>query len=238
MKPTPTSKAKVAAVNSSFNDLCVRLVGYLRRNGLHRTVTQAATLARRELFQSWKCLFYCDLRCISASALPKSLSVERIERPEQLGEQDWQRIGIAWNPQLVRRDFADRFESGAIMWMARLDMHFAGYGWTLAGDTIWPYFHPLGNGDVHLFDFFIFPPYRGGRASAHLINEILRELAAAGQARAFIATSEWNHPMLNSLRQTDFRPYAVARKFTLFGHTFVDWGNRTQQSSQVWFDGK
>lgn len=230
METSPLSKTRAAPVNSPFRDLCLRLVGYLRRNGLHRTLTQGATVARRGLFQSRKCLFHCDLRFVSAGAPYGAQSVERIERPEQLSEQDWQQIGIAWNIDLARRDFPIRFERGATMWRVRLDGQFAGYCWTLAGDTMSPYYHPLGKGDVHLFDVFIFPPYRGRQASVYLINEILRELAAAGQARAFIDTSEWNHPMLNSLRKTDFRPYAVARKFTLFGRTFVEWGNRRQTS--------
>ena len=226
METTSASKGVTAGVNSRFYDLCFRLGSYLKRHGLRRTVTQAATVARRGLLQSRKCLFCCDLRSVGASALLSSQSVERIEGAEQLGEQDWQRIGIAWNLELARRDFPERFERGATMWMVRVGGQFAGYAWTLAGDTMSPYYYPLGNGDVHLFDVFVFPAYRGRQASVYLINEILRELAAAGQARAFVETSEWNHPMLHSLYKTDFRLYAVARKLTLFGRTFVEWGNR------------
>ena len=86
---------------------------------------------------------------------------------------------------------------------------------------------------MHLFDFHVFPQYRGQGVNPLLVSYILRSLAAEGQGRAFIEAAEWNQAQLASLRRTPFRRLGSARKFTLFWYTMVCWDeNKTVEEEQ------
>jgi anti-sigma factor RsiW len=99
----------------------------------------------------------------------------------------------------------------------------AGYGWTMLGRTIAPYYFLLGENDVQLFDFYVFPKFRGRAMHWLLTVYILQMLAAEGAARAFADTGEWNQAQLSSFAMTPFRRLGLVRSFAILGHTFVSW---------------
>jgi GNAT superfamily N-acetyltransferase len=200
-----------------------RFTAYFKRNGLRATVRRIGLAARRALFSSRMVLFYGDLSAQSSSTadLPSFLKVERHKSQGDLTPQDLQEITSFWNPQLARRNIKERFEHGASLWLIRSEGRLAGYGWTLRGHTVDTHYFPLGPDDVHLFDFHVFPRYRGRGVNPLLVNYILRELAGECRGRAFIEAAEWNHAQLASLRRTPFRRLGLARKFTLLRHTMV-----------------
>ena len=207
-----------------------RFTAYFQRNGLRATVRRIGLAARRVLFSSRMVLFYCDFSAHSWSAadLPSFLKVERHKNQTDLSPQDLQQITSFWNPQLAERNIKERLELGASLWLIKFENKLAGYGWTLQGHTVKPHYFRLGPGDVHLFDFHVFPQYRGQGVNPLLVSYILRSLAAEGQGRAFIEAAEWNQAQLASLRRTPFRRLGLARKFTLFRYTMVWWGeNKT-----------
>ena len=72
------------------------------------------------------------------------------------------------------------------MWLIKSAGKLAGFGWTLQGDTIEPHYFPLAQDDVHLFDFHVFPQYRGQGLNPFLVNYILHSLASESSGRAFI----------------------------------------------------
>lgn len=171
-------------------------------------------------------LFYCELQnegSATATKLPGHLKVERKASLDGIGAQDWQQISEFWNPDLCRQNFSERFREGATLWLIRADGKLAGDGWTMTGRTIAPHYHPLGANDAHLFDFLVFPEFRGRNINPLLVGHILNELSAEGGTRAYIEVREWNRPQLVSLAKTRFRRLGVARKASLFGRTFVEW---------------
>jgi hypothetical protein len=92
----------------------------------------------------------------------------------------------------------------------------------------------LGAHDVHLFDFHIFPRYRGRGMNPLLVGHILRSLTAEGLKRAFIEAAEWNQAQLSSLGKTPFRQFGRARKWTILRSTIVYWArNETVQQGRV-----
>jgi ribosomal protein S18 acetylase RimI-like enzyme len=93
----------------------------------------------------------------------------------------------------------------------------------LTGNTIEPHFFPIGIQEVHLFDFFVFPEYRGRCINPSLVMHILDELAADGKSRAFIEVEAWNWVELSSLSLTPFRPLGLALRFRILGKTLVLW---------------
>ena len=210
----------------SISSSVSRFTDYFKRNGLRATAHRIGVATKRALFSSRSVLFYCDLSTLKlASAdLPNSWKVDRHSDQTGISPADLQAIVTVWNPAQTRRNMKERFELGASLWLIKSEDHLAGYGWTLQGRTVEPHYFPLGPGDIHLFDFHVFPQYRGRGVNPFLVNYILRNLAAESQSRAFIEAAEWNQAQLVSLRRTPFQRLGSARKLTLFRYTMVFWG--------------
>ena len=149
--------------------------------------------------------------------------MERKQRETELDPQDLQKIVNYWNPALARRNIKERFEKGASLWLIKYKGRLAGFTWSLRGRTLQPYFFPLGPHDVHMFDFQVFPQYRGEGMSPSLMTYIWRILAGEGAVRLFGEVAEWNHAQLAFLRKTPFHRLGQARKFTIFDRTVVFW---------------
>jgi ribosomal protein S18 acetylase RimI-like enzyme len=202
-----------------------RVTVYFKRNGLRATLRRLGLAARRGLFSSRMALFYCDLPTLSSPTadLPSSLKVERHTNQTDLNPGDLQEITSFWNSEQARRNLQERFELGASLWLIKFEGNLAGYGWTLQGRTVEPHYFRLGPDDVHLFDFHVFPQYRGRGVNPFLVSSILCSLAAEGQGRAFIEAAEWNQAQLASLKRTPFHRLGWTRKCTIFGRTMVYW---------------
>ena len=202
-----------------------RLAAYYTRHGLGPTIRRFALAMRRTLFSNRAVLFYCDLsRQTSAPPdLPNFLKVERKRSCVELNPQDLDQIVNVWNPKLAHRRMQERFDRGASLWLIKFHDRLAGYGWTLQGRIIAPYYLPLAEDDVQFFDFHVFPKYRGRAIDWFLMTHALQMLAVDGAARAFAEAGEWNQASLSSIAMTSFRRLGWARKFTIFRHTIVCW---------------
>jgi ribosomal protein S18 acetylase RimI-like enzyme len=209
----------------SISNSISRLADYYRRHGLAATLRRAGQAAKRTVFASRMVVFYCDLdeRSLPQEDASGAFKVKRICAPAELGEQHREHILSFWNPKLAARNIRERFERGASLWLVLCEGRLAGFGWTLQGQTIAPYYFPLGPDDVHLFDFHVFPHYRGRGINPYLIGQILDGLATNGAGRAFIEAAEWNDAQLSSLRKTRFRCLGSVRSFTILGHTLALW---------------
>jgi len=185
--------------------------------------------AKRALFAGRMVVFYCDLngREISATSCPGTLRVKRINALAELSAEDLQEMTIFWNPKLANRNIRERFERGASLWLIKSEHRLAGYGWTLQGRTIEPYYFPLAEDDVHLFDFHVFHQYRGQGINPYLVRQILGSLATTRGGRAFIEVAEWNDAQLSSLRKTPFRCLGSVRSFAILGHTIMSWNENS-----------
>src|SRR3990172_241454 len=140
-----------------------RLAFYYRRNGFRATVRRFTLAVSRVLFYNRMAVYYCDLselRSLPAD-LPSSVTVERKQSETELDPRDLQEIVNFSNPEQAQRHIKERFEQGASLWLIKAEGRLAGYGWTLRGRTMEPYFLRLGPADVPLFAFLVFPPYRG-----------------------------------------------------------------------------
>lgn len=207
-----------------------RLTAYYKRHGLAATLRRFSLQAKRTLFAGRSVLFYCDLATLAPATtqMPSHLKIERHRTQADIDPQDLQAITSFWNPDLAHHNINRRLALRASLWLIRFEDKLAGYGWTLQGRTVEPHYFGLGPDDVHLFDFHVFPQYRGRKINPLLVNYILRTLALECRGRAFIEAAEWNQPQLASLRNTPFRRMGLARKSTIFGYTSVWWGeNKT-----------
>jgi ribosomal protein S18 acetylase RimI-like enzyme len=211
----------------SISDSVSRLTSYYQRHGFKSTLQRGKVFVSR-LFSSNRLVVYsCDLsKAESASSSrvwPDSISFTRITCQDQIEKQDWVQIVNFWDPKLSQRNFSTRFREGASVWFIRSNGKLAGFGWTMTGRTMKPYFFPLGPSDVHLFDFLVFPEFRGKGINPLLVTHILEHLEKEHRTRAFIEAAEWNHAQLNSLAKTGFQMLGVARTRKILGRRFVEW---------------
>jgi ribosomal protein S18 acetylase RimI-like enzyme len=198
---------------------------YYGRHGLRNTAARAVIGFKRALFANRMAVFSCGLENLDAVpiTLPVSVFITGVTTYTELADTDLQAIIGFWNPKEARRNLTKRFNKRACLWLLKSADVLAGYGWTLEGTTIEPYFFPLAQDDVHLFDFHVFPEYRGRGFNQLLVNYILADLTARKKRRAFIEAAEWNVAQLSSLRKTPFRQIAWARKSIILRRQIVSW---------------
>lgn len=202
-----------------------RLTVFYRRHGLRATAQRAALALKRILLLNRTVLFYCELpgQASCPPEMPPSVKVERKKASGEIRSQDLQDMTNFWNPKLAHWNINERFGQGASLWLIKCEGKLAGFGWSLRGRTIEPHYFPLGQDDVHLFDFHVFPEYRGRGINPILVAYILRNVAAECAGRAFIEAAEWNYAQLSSLMKTPFRRFGCAWKFRIFRRTVVCW---------------
>lgn len=211
----------------SFGNPFSRFTDYFLRHGFIAAVRRTGLAIKRTLFSRRMVIFYCDLGTQSAAPLtvPTSLKLQRTASRSGLSQQDLEAMTSFWNPKLASHRIRERFERGATLWLIRSGEKLAGYGWTLQGATIEPYYFPLGLGDVHLFDFHVFSQYRGQGINPLLVKLILSNLATECRGRAFIETAEWNDAQLSSLQKTPFQVLGIGSSVTILGRRFVRWAD-------------
>jgi GNAT superfamily N-acetyltransferase len=215
-------------------DSVKRFFQYARRHGFRATMGRIGLSLKRIRAGNGHVLFYCDLATCKPAALddPNHAKVERKNAEGDLDAHDLSQIANVWNPAIARRQISERFEQGASLWLFKLDDKLAAYGWTIIGRTVKPHFIPLGTNDAHLFDFFVFPEYRGHGINPSLVNHILTQLASEMRSRVYIEAAEWNTAQLSSLNKTPFRPFGRAGKQGIFGKTLVVWNDKELKPPQ------
>jgi GNAT superfamily N-acetyltransferase len=206
-------------------DSIIRFLEYGRRHGFDGTSRRIRLAFKHMLRGNRQVLFYCDLASFTTPDVERlgDAKVERKSAEEELDAKELLMIVNAWNPEITRRHISKRFGQGASLWLLKLEDKLAGYGWTTTGRTMEPHFLPLGSNDVHLFDFFVFPEYRGQRLNPSFVSHILRRLASDRRSRAYIEAAEWNTAQLHSLSRTPFQNFGRAWKCCIFGKTIVLW---------------
>lgn len=209
----------------SISSSITRFLDYYRRHGFRAALLRVRIAFNRGILVERMVVFYFDLaKHVSVeSRIVNSLRTERVTLREDLSQQDFETMVRSGNSRLVRKRIEERFSKGASLWLVRSGSELAGYGWTLQGRTVERYYFPLAADDVHLFDFHVFPQYRGRNINPYLVTTILRGLATSCGGRAFIEAASWNEAQLSSLKKTPFRPLGVAKSVPVLGGSFVRW---------------
>lgn len=221
----PDYKESESSQRMHLSDSFIRLLEFQKRHGFLSTARRLFVSLQRALSCNRMVLFSCDLSSWKPSGATPTppLIIERKRSQNDLSPQELGLLENSWNSNIMRRLMAERFQRGASLWVVKWEKQLAGYGWTLTGTTVEPHFFPIGIHDVHLFDFFVFPEYRGKRINSSLVGYILDVLAADGKSRAFIEAEEWNQAQLSSLSRTLFQPLGLALRFRITGKTLVLW---------------
>jgi ribosomal protein S18 acetylase RimI-like enzyme len=202
-----------------------RAVSYWQRHGVAATFRRAWLSLSRMVGGQGLVLFSCNLAMLPTreNGLTNGLEFERKTHEADLDSHDREQIVNFWNPDVTGRQITERFGKGASLWLVRADGQLAGYGWTLVGDTMEPHHVSLGPEDAHLFDFLVFPDFRGRGINPALVIHVLESLAVEGKKRALLEAAEWNTAQLSSLRRTPFQKLGLARPRGLFRKPSVVW---------------
>lgn len=217
-------------------DSISRFTTYYSRHGAKATVERCRLSLRRWILANRHVVFYWDLTqptdAITMSELPDHLTVERKDRREQIDSTDWHVLVNYWNPKLSSRTFEERLRRGASIWLLRSRGHLAAYVWSVTGGTLESYYYPVPSCDGYLYDFLVFPEYRGQQLNSWLVTYVLRHMAAASISRAHVDIAEWNRASLSSTAKVGYTRVrvGVARKWTVFGNAFVEWDHTNWQS--------
>lgn len=192
----------------------LRLTRYYRTHGRVGTLRQFAKILSRTLFKSSFIVYYADLPSLgfASNAVQSPYKVEYITGERELSAKTFQELVANRDEQIFIGQLKQRFENGAYLWLLKENDTTIGFVWCITARTLQPYFFPLGNKDIHLFDNEILPQYRGKGMNPILINNILTALQERGNARAYIETQIWNEPEKHSLAKTSFKTLGKARK--------------------------
>lgn len=204
--------------------LIARLRNYQRTHGVPATLRRGALALRLAATPGRMVLFACELPVPGSP--PATGALERKKTLESVSAVELARLVFHWNPDTIRRLMTERFAANAELWLLREQGKIAAYGWTLKEKTMESHYYPLQPGDVHLFDFFVFPEFRGRGLNPALVGQILGAMGRDGMKRALIEAASWNTAQLASLKKTTFRQLGVARKSVL-GKAGVVWSDRS-----------
>jgi ribosomal protein S18 acetylase RimI-like enzyme len=209
----------------SIPALLSRLVEYQKRHGWRATLRRAQVAARRAVFAGEMVVFYCDLdeNKLRPVKIPAGFSIERRQSLQDLSGADFEQVTGFWNPKLAGANIRERFGKGASLWLVKAGDRIAGFGWTMRGSPIEPYYFPIGTDDVQLFDFYVSTNFRGRALHWLLTSHLLNALAVEGAARAFADTGEWNDAQLASFRMTKFHELGRVRTCRLLGRLLTCW---------------
>jgi len=202
-----------------------RINRYYRTHGLWGTVLHALLYLKRHTLPEKVIVYVAELAEITnpGDNRAQDLRIERIISADALGELELRALLVQRDPELMRSQIRERFSKGAWLWLAKLDSDVAGMLWSLRQKPLKPYYFPLLERDVHLFDDEVFPEFRGKGINSSLVTSVLTELSMLGSSRAYIETAPWNHAEIKSLSKTPFRELGVARKVRILRRTVTIW---------------
>jgi hypothetical protein len=196
----------------SISDLYRRASAYCRRYGFLSTVHRIASEGKRLAFQNGQILYWMDLSALPVRDCAEWGCATRMfgkdsDFPQPLLDRLVQEHGAP-----VGATLHFRLAEGAVLWCISRDSDLIGYVWTLSGRTLKPYFFPLTEQDVHIFDNFILPQHRGRRYNSILLARVLDGLRRDGLRRAYIETALWNGAEQRSLARVGFTALGCARR--------------------------
>ncbi|MEN6350228.1 MAG: GNAT family N-acetyltransferase [Syntrophomonas sp.] len=209
-----------------MNYFLIRAVKYYESHGLFQSISRLWILMKRRLFQNAFIIYYSNL--INLNPLSQNyldFEVESKKKQNDLTEENCRKLYKYQDERILKPKIRDRFDKGAVLWLAKLNDEIVGFIWSIRRHTVKPFFFPLLYNDVYLFDNEIFEDYRGKGINSVFVDKVLMELRSEGYIRAFIDTRIWNISEINSLSKTGFTKLTVVSQIQLFGKNVVIWHN-------------
>lgn len=209
----------------SVRALYLRTAKYLRRHGLKALFQRLRREARNRFRYNRDIIYSRDLLRggLDDHPLPEEYRVVEYDKSTGLPEKLIKRIGEEYSEEIVQNYVSQRLEKGACLWCLESDADHMSYSWALTGRAMKPYYFPLGERDLHLFDGYTFPPFRGRGLNVILLDHVLKRYRDLGFVRALLETHEWNVPVIKMVPKNGFVRIGLARKKIRRGKCRVTW---------------
>lgn len=206
-------------------NIFTRLVKYYEKNGLLTTFQRIYQGVQHLIFNSQMIVYYAELKDLhdSVLSLPQNIKIEDKSTYADALSPDMQKITTYWDNMNLMDTTRENFEKGAVLWIVKLDEEIAGFGWSIKGKMVQPYYLPLTPHDAVLFDYVTYEEYRGRGLYTLLLNYIFGKLKLEGVSRAFGHALAWNTASIRGIERTFFRKFGIARKFYIFGKSITIW---------------
>lgn len=203
----------------------LRLNRFLKKKGLVPTAREIARRVARSLWKNRDVIFMmqCKRLPFADHKIPAGYFLLSIDSTDALPSSDAVAIMSTGVHSIIQENIKRRFASGARLWLLKHHGEPIGFIWSLAGKTLSPYYFPLQNNDVHLFDNEIFEHSRGKGENSILIQQVSLRLSAEGADRLYIETGVWNEAELRSLTKNGFFTIGIAQKKKVRGRLMVMW---------------
>ncbi|MDB6093009.1 MAG: GCN5-related N-acetyltransferase [Verrucomicrobia bacterium] len=211
--------------------MLARLLNFFRKRGFKATVQRCWVEFVHGFYLGRMKLYRCTLPAGKPANAP-DVQIKRVKRGGVSAEYLDAIVG-AGNSTTNLAKLETRFATGSELWMAEVNGRFAGFGWTIRGRTMEKHFFQLGPNEVHFFDFYVFPEFRGRGINTILLAQMLHDLGNEGVTRCHIECAAWNKAQIRSLGKTPFMFYAEVVRIPVGdkGRTLVTKGNLPKETA-------
>jgi len=200
-----------------------RIIKYYKINGFRKTVGRVPTVFLRSTLLNKYYLYCHDLNNIVETNENFSYEVAVKRFVDEINDLENKSLVKNGNRELCEFKLSTRFDKGAYVWFLKSGGEVLGFIWSIRKKPVSPYFFPLSNHDVHLFDNEIFLDYRGKGLNSILVSHVLNGLRESGFQSAYIETAIWNTQEQKSLSKMKFEIIGLARKIALWNRVYVIW---------------
>jgi len=175
-------------------------------------------------------VFYYDLTLFNIHDVqnPDNIEIESKTNEKQIGKEDLNSLIEHIGEEILLPQLKKRFPHSAILWMIKVDGKLAGYVWSIGKSTAecpCPYYFPLCDNDVFLFDGSVLTQYRGRNLYPLLVKHVLYGVKKLGFIRAIFDAHEWNVPVQKSFLKVGMKKLGVVRKYKFWGRNLLLWKN-------------
>lgn len=203
-----------------------KVLKYYYDEGFFKTIQKSAVKFYRIIIPVKTIIYYLDFVKLNTNEfnLPEGYELVRINDINQISDIHMQKIqNYIGNKYLINQLKSRLNLKGTILWFYIINKELVGFVWTIQGNYVAPYYIPILENDVVLFDVDVFPEYRGKGINPIFTNYILKKLKEIEIVRAFVTVAIWNKSSIRTLEKTDFKKFAVVRKLYTFGINITFW---------------
>jgi hypothetical protein len=204
----------------------IRLVRYYKRTGLRQVIKRIIEKLYLALFKRDNIVFYYDLTLFDEHKMqnPPNVTIESKTSETQIGKEDLYSLFEHIGEEIILKQLKDRFLKAAVLWMIKVDGKLAGYVWSIGSSKLLgPYYFPLCEKDVFLFDGSVLPQYRGKNIYPLLLANVLHGVKQTCFIRAICDATEWNISVQKSFSKVGMKRLGIVKKFRFLGRNFLLW---------------
>lgn len=205
----------------------IRLIRYYKKYGFlqsFRRMIEKMNQTRDEI------VYYYDLILFNEHNLQNSqnITIESKTDEKQIGKDELNCLIEHIGKEIILTQLKERFAKGAVLWIIKFNGNLSGYVWSIGkSSTLNPYYFPLCDNDVFLFDGSVLPPYRGKNIYPQLLKNALYGVKQMGFSRAICDAYVWNIAVQKSFSKVGLKKFGIVRKYRLFGHDFILWKSKS-----------